>query len=119
MAIINQLEKSQLDEAVRRIYGSSSFSRSDRSKQLLRFLAQSAIEGSVPAGKEITAALWHGRGMSDDNVRQEIRRLRRKLEVYYQTEGKDDPSRISIPMGSYALAVVGHAVSDPGTHGTF
>jgi Tol biopolymer transport system component len=37
----------------------------------------------------------------DNNVRSEARRLRQKLDAYYETVGRNDPVRISIPKGAY------------------
>ena len=39
---------------------------------------------------------------TDPVVRLEARRLRRALEHYYLTAGRDDPIRIEIPKGGYA-----------------
>lgn len=38
---------------------------------------------------------------ADPIVRVEASRLRRSLDIYYASEGKDDPIRITLPTGSY------------------
>lgn len=40
---------------------------------------------------------------SDSAVRVQVARLRQKLKEYYDEEGKAEPSRITIPLGSYNL----------------
>jgi len=43
---------------------------------------------------------------ADASVRTEARRLREKLDAYYETEGRDDPVRILFPKGGYAPTFV-------------
>jgi len=46
---------------------------------------------------------------SDSAVRVQVARLRQKLKEYYDDEGKEEPSRITVPLGSYNLQL--HLVS--------
>ena len=47
----------------------------------------------------------------DPIVRVQLGRLRHRLEDYYRTEGRADPVRISLPMGSYTPRIERHAVT--------
>jgi serine/threonine-protein kinase len=85
---------------------SAAFSRSKRHAALLNFLA------SQPVGAEIKETLigheFFGRPAGydpklDPVVRVEMRRLRDRLQTYYDAEGLSDPWRLDIPKGAYAL----------------
>jgi hypothetical protein len=49
----------------------------------------------------------------DPIVRNDARRLRRKLEVYYASEGRSDHLRIEIPKGGYAPVFIETAGPEP------
>ncbi|MBD3288988.1 hypothetical protein GF337_09310 [candidate division KSB1 bacterium] len=83
---------------------------SDLLKRLLHFLVHASIKGEYP--KEITIAFEVFRkdndfDPSDDGrVRSNIYKLRKKLESYYEHEGKTDPITLIIPKGSYHVEFV-------------
>jgi len=77
--------------------------------KLLRYLAEHSLDHPGIALKEYqiaTEVLGRPAGFdpqSDSTVRVQAGRLRVKLAEYYSHEGVDDPIRVEIPKGSYAL----------------
>lgn len=77
--------------------------------KLLRYLAEHSLDHPGIALKEYqiaTEVLGRPAGFdpqSDSTVRVQAGRLRVKLAEYYAQEGVDDPIRVEIPKGSYAL----------------
>jgi len=51
----------------------------------------------------------------DNVVRVQIRRLRQRLDEYFNSEGRDEPIIISIPKGSYIPVFLPRKLSDSGT----
>lgn len=97
-AVISQLE---------RILASSTFIRSKRLGRFLRFTVEQCLEGRQNSLKEYLVGVEVFNKMEtfdpriDSIVRVEARRLRSKLERYYQTEGRDDNLVIQFRKGSY------------------
>lgn len=93
---------------LQRIQASPSFQSSARMSRFLRFVVEETLESGPDGVKEVTVALAVFDRPTDFNpkldpvVRNEARRLRGKLEVYYAGEGANDRVRISIPKGGYA-----------------
>lgn len=93
--------------ALGRVLASREMTSSERQRGFLRFVVERAIEGRTADIKAYTLALEvFGRGadfdpQTDSIVRVEASRLRRKLQVYYSDEGREDPVRIELPTGSY------------------
>ncbi len=89
------------------ILGSAEFRASDRGRDFLRYVIDEALAGRARRLKGYAIAVSvFGRDESfdpavDPVVRLEARRLRRELEHYYLTAGRNDPVRISIPKGAY------------------
>ena len=82
-----------------------------RSKQLcrfLRFVIEETLNGNAAGVKEsLVGTVVFERGELfnpgiDPIVRVQARRLRSKLETYYETEGKRDPLVIRLRAGSYS-----------------
>jgi hypothetical protein len=103
-----------VSEQLGRILSSPSFQASERRKRFLAFLVGEALAGRGDRlkGYGIAVAVF-GRDDSfdpqtDPVVRLEARRLRRDLEHYYLTAGRDDPVRIDIPKGGYVPAFGRH-----------
>ena len=91
-----------------RITLSQSFQPSRRHQQLLRHLVEQAVAGNTGALKEhVLAFEVFARPISafdparDTIVRVEARRLRQRLERYYDGEGSDAMLEIRLPVGSY------------------
>ncbi len=89
------------------ILKSSQFANSEFDRELLAYLANNALEGRKV--KEITLAIdVFGKNTdfdpsSDSIVRTHIYSLRKKLKMYYLTEGHHDKYEIVIPKGRYEV----------------
>src|SRR5246127_632597 len=95
--------KSELD----RILRSRAFIQSHRIRRFLQFVVEESLLGQPHRLKEYLIGLevFDRRDAFDPRVdsivRVEARRLRSKLEGYYQTEGRDSHMRIVLHKGSY------------------
>jgi adenylate cyclase len=94
-----------VSEALARVIASRAFRASARRKRLLGFLVEQTLAGRADRLKPYAIAV-DGLGCDetfnpqiDPLVRLEVGRLRRDLEHYYLTDGRDDPLRITIPKG--------------------
>src|SRR5437868_14336635 len=87
---------------------SAEMCRSKKLCQFLRFTVEEVLRGHGSELKEYAIAVGvfkRNREFdpgADPIVRVQARRLRSKLEQYYQTEGRDDPIQIEYPVGGYA-----------------
>jgi adenylate cyclase len=106
-AVRDQLEK---------IFASSDFDASRRSREFLSFIVEETLAGR---GEALTQAAIATRAFGrrdefdpvmDPIVRIQAGRLRRSLERYYLLSGRQDPLRIQLPRGSYIPAF--HANTD-------
>src|SRR5215472_17632128 len=85
--------RAQLD----RILQGETFKNSERLRRFLRFAVECVLDGGTDQLKEsVLGRVVFDRGSefdprSDSVVRVESRRLRRRLQEYYETEGRDDP----------------------------
>ncbi|MDQ2106009.1 hypothetical protein QSG27_25160, partial [Azospirillum sp. C340-1] len=105
-------ERALDDHAVRaqleRILASDHFDASDRNRRFLRYVVEECLEGRAPQIKAycIAVSVFNREPsfdpQSDPIVRLEAGRLRRSLEHYYLTAGRNDPIRIVVPKGGYA-----------------
>lgn len=117
----------RLTRQVDRIVRSAAFSGSETLRKLLEYLATRAVQDSIASvkAKEIAAAVF-GRAsnfdpQTDSIVRVHASRLRSKLAEYYVSEGAEDELIISIPKGSYDLALQdrnGHAAAEAARAGS-
>ncbi len=111
-------------EAVRlqleRILQSGEFRGSDKQREFLSFVIDETLEDRASQLKGYTIAVAvYGRAEGfdpqvDPIVRVEAGRLRRALEHYYLTAGKNDPVRIEIPKGTYVPTCRMVQISTPG-----
>src|SRR5678815_2113700 len=98
-------------EQLARIVASPMFERADRLKQFLAFIVGEGVAGRAGALKEYTVATRvFGKETAfdprtDPIVRVQARRLRAKLQRYYETEGAADPVVIELPRGGYAPVI--------------
>src|SRR5262249_42785648 len=101
--VASDLVRAQL----RRIVGCQEFDASERNRRFLQYVVEETLAGRTERIKAYSIATSvFGRDASfdpqtDPIIRIEASRLRRSLERYYLTAGKDDPIRIEIPKGSY------------------
>lgn len=90
-----------------RIMRSAIFVHSDRLSRFLRFAVEAALAKNTDTLKEYVIGVEvYDRKPSynpteDSIVRSEARRLRIKLKIYYETEGKNDPVFIYFRPGTY------------------
>lgn len=94
---------------VAKILSSRHFNKSKRLELFLKFIVTATLNGETESLKEwVIGTEVYNRGTDfdprlDPIVRTEIRRLRRKLKEYYETEGQQDPLVIEVPKGSYVV----------------
>ncbi|HWK67225.1 MAG TPA: hypothetical protein VNS34_20045 [Rhizobiaceae bacterium] len=97
-------------EMLERVLRSDTFGRSERARNLLRYLIDREQAGEAERLKGFAIAMdVFGKDAefdpsTDAVVRVQAGRLRELLEHYYATEGTNDPIRVTIPRGSYVPA---------------
>ena len=111
LAIEPRSKETISEDAIRdqlsRILDSSIFVQSERLGHFLRFTVETTLESKAATLKEyVVGTHVYGRKPSyhpteDSIVRSEARRLRRKLQEFYETIGKDDLVLIRYRPGSY------------------
>ena len=93
--------------ALERILQSKALSGAEAMRHLLKFIGLQSVSESEEKLKEYTIAveaLGRSRDFdpkTDNIVRVQMRRLRKKLDEFYSREGFDDPIRLSVPRGHY------------------
>lgn len=98
----------EIRDQITRIASSAAFRPSDRLKHFITFVAGQALEGKGDNLKEYAVGVQvFGRESSfdprtDPVVRVQARRLRARLDRYYQEEGRHDEILIDLPKGGYA-----------------
>ena len=103
----NRNFESAIRNELARIVESSIFVQSERLGHFLRFTVETTLEGKAETLKEYAVGTvvyrrkpsYHP--MEDSIVRSGARSLRRKLQEFYETIGKDDRIRIHFRPGSY------------------
>ena len=96
--------RAQLD----RVLSSDHFDASERNRRFLRYVVEECLAGRSQQIKAycIAVSVFNREPsfdpQSDPIVRLEAGRLRRSLEHYYLTAGRNDPIRIVVPKGGYA-----------------
>jgi adenylate cyclase len=107
MAAGNKPTPEAIRAQLERILQSGEFRGSDKQRKFLSFVVEETLAGRASQLKGYTIALAvYGRSEGfdpqvDPIVRVEAGRLRRALEHYYLTAGKNDPVRLEIPKGAY------------------
>jgi len=104
-----------------KLLASETFARSERARELLRYLVEQELSGRADRLKGFAIAVdVFGRdadfdSASDAVVRVQAGRLRELLAQYFATEGVAEPIRITVPRGSYvpAYEIVGDLVAAP------
>lgn len=113
----------QVREALDRIVASEVFARSERARDLLRYIVCQDLSGHADRLKGFSIGIdVFGKDerfdpATDTVVRVQAGRLRDLLEHYYAGEGAGDALRITIPRGSYVPEY--HTMeTDPAAHGS-
>jgi hypothetical protein len=106
-----------VESSLERVRSSAEFVRSERMVRFLLVVVQHALQDrrdrltERSPGCEVFDRPADWDPSIDTIVRSEARRLRTKLEQYYERQGKLDPIRITIPKGGYVPQF------EPGTSG--
>ena len=110
-------------EELERVLASHEFRSSKRSQEFLRYVIENTLGGHGDLLKERTIGIdVFGRTAdydpSDDaTVRVKAGEVRKRLGLYYSSEGAQDPLRIELPFGTYVPefrpAPTGAAVATP------
>jgi adenylate cyclase len=102
------MDAASVRKELERILSSSSFDASARNRRFLQYIVEETLAGRAGRLKGLTIAIdVFGRDLAtfdpehDPVVRIEAAKLRRRLEHYYLTAGREDPIRIDIPKGTY------------------
>jgi len=104
-------ERAAIDRQLDAIFASEAFSSAPKMRALLRYLVDATLAGDEERLKGYAIGVdvfERGAGFdpgSDPIVRVQAGRLRKLLEAYYTTTGRDDAVRIDIPKGAYAVTV--------------
>lgn len=106
------ISKRKVNLALEKLLNSEQFASSDFDKNFLKYLATKSLEGKTPKETTIAIELFNKDASfdpsSDSIVRTHMHSLRKKLHVYYLTEGQYDPIRIEIPKGKYKIEFAGN-----------
>jgi hypothetical protein len=90
-----------------RIANSPSFARAPKLRELFLYICQTSVAGhdellnEQQIGQQVFGRDSNYNPAEDNIVRAQVRLLRKKLEAWFQDEGKMEPVRIEIPRGSY------------------
>jgi predicted ATPase len=101
------LPNSSVRAQLQRILQSPLFSNAPSLGRFLKYLVEHVLEGKAEEVKQYSVGVEvFNRGESfdprtDTIVRVQARRLRSRLQTYYETVGLDDPIVISVPAGRY------------------
>ena len=108
-ARLTDAESSTVRACLEKILLSALFAQSARLRRFLKFVVTETLAGHADRLKGYTIGVEvFDRGPSFDSaidpiVRVEAARLRAKLREYYDREGRDDPVRLELPKGRYAV----------------
>lgn len=96
----------QIRDQLSRILAGSGFVNSARMRDFLTLIVENALAGEAPLKETVIGVQVFGRPPGYDSnlepiVRVEARRLRAKLQEYYEREGAQDPVIINLPKGGY------------------
>jgi len=107
MVADTNITSQEVHAQIERIINYPTFKGTEKQRKFLSFVVDEALEGRASQIKAYTVAVSvygrpaHFDPQVDPIVRVEAGRLRRALDLYYLTAGKDDPVRIAIPKGGY------------------
>jgi hypothetical protein len=102
-----RIEGRQVAEALQRVLSSRTFARSERLRAFLKFVVEMEQLGLAHQLKGYTIGIDvfsrnHGFDPGTDPlVRVQAGKLRKLLNQFYASEGRDDPLRIRMPTGAY------------------
>ena len=103
----SKITAAEIRAALNRVLQSPEFRASRRSQDFLRYVVERSLEGQADSLKERTIGIdVFGRPAeydpsNDATVRVKAGEVRKRLGVYYSTEGQHDEIRIDLPAGTY------------------
>ena len=103
----NNIRREDVEKQLEKILRSEDFKRSPRNSDFLKFVVENSLNDDeerlkgYTIGIEVFGKPEDFNPDSDASVRVEATRLRKNLELYYHSQGKDDPIFIKIPKGKY------------------
>lgn len=103
------MESEELKLRVEKIIASKSFGNSTTYANLLRFLTSCTANNDVPKETTIATEIFGKKDFDPSQstlIRVYVYNLRKKLVKYYQNEGNKEKYYLTIPKGSYAVALV-------------
>ena len=97
-------------KAIQKIKESDSFSEQELFIQILDYLAKAEQEDKIIKSTTLAIDILGNEDHRDVSVqdvfiRNKVMNLRKKLNLYYLTEGKEEEHRISIPKGTYKIKI--------------
>jgi hypothetical protein len=113
------LMEEQIREELSRVLASHEFRTSKRSQEFLRYVVENTLKGHADMLKERTIGIEvFGRSTSydpsdDATVRVKAGEVRKRLGLFYSTEGAHNPVRIELPSGTYVPEFRAVAVQAP------
>lgn len=112
--------EAEIRSQLSKVLSSQTFRSAEGQRAFLRFAVEETIAGRGELLKEYTIGTEaFGRGQSfdprlDPIVRTQARKLRARLDKYFETEGSRDALRIEFPKGSYTPSF--RTADIPGPH---
>ncbi|MCI0693590.1 hypothetical protein L0337_16475 [candidate division KSB1 bacterium] len=106
----NEIAESAKQRILDEILESEDFRQAQKYQELLRYLVRASINGEML--KESTVAVeFFSKDTAfdpavDSSVRAYISNLRKKLDHYYLTKGRDDEIKLTIPKGHYNVEFI-------------
>ncbi|TKG93803.1 hypothetical protein EYV94_16295 [Puteibacter caeruleilacunae] len=101
------VDNSQILSFLEKIKGSRHFCKSKVSCDLLSYLVQATLSGENPKeytiGIELFGKKYDQDAKTDSNIRVYIHKVRKRLQDYYQEDGKDDEVIFEIAKGQYRV----------------
>ncbi|MEZ5877542.1 MAG: hypothetical protein R3D43_07135 [Tepidamorphaceae bacterium] len=105
-------QRSDVEQELQKILTSAAFENAERSKAILAYVVNEELDGqgarikAYSIGIQVLDRPDSFDPIADSIVRVEAGRLRKSLDLYYRTEGVEDPIRIVIERGSYRPSFV-------------
>ncbi|MCK5539244.1 MAG: hypothetical protein KAI79_20645 [Bacteroidales bacterium] len=104
-----QFSKEQISKQLQKILQSNSCKKSKINCELLEYLVKESISGHDPKETEIGIDVFKKKYDKADsfnsNIRVYVHNLRKKLKIYYDTEGKYDEIILEIEKGRYHVNI--------------
>jgi TolB-like protein len=102
----SESDQKAIREQLVRILNSGPFHQAQRRRRFLEYIVNEALAGRGERlkGSNVAQAVFDRESFDpniDPIVRMEAARVRDRLREYYETDGRDDPIRISLPKGTY------------------